>query len=98
MAAELARRGLADHRRALAGWCLGIAGYCLLVASIYPSIRGSEAFTKLLEDYPDALKSLFGLSSAGDLSTGAGFIDAELLSASTLVFIAVLLVRGRTAR
>ena len=90
MAAELARRGLADHRRALAGWCLGIAGYCLLVASIFPSIKGSEAFTKLLEDYPDALKSLFGLSSAGDLSTGAGFIDADLFSLMLPLLVLVL--------
>jgi beta-exotoxin I transport system permease protein len=90
MAAELARRGLADHRRALAGWCFGIAGYCLLVASIFPSIKGSEAFTKLLEDYPDALKSLFGLSSAGDLSTGAGFIDAELFSLMLPLLVLVL--------
>ena len=30
-AAELFRRGLRDHRRALAVWCLGIAGYVALV-------------------------------------------------------------------
>jgi ABC-2 type transport system permease protein len=97
MAAELARRGLADHRRALAGWCLGIVGYCALVASIFPSIKGSEAFTTLVEDYPDALKSLFGISSAGDLSSGAGFIDAELFSLMLPLLVLVLAI-GSGAR
>jgi beta-exotoxin I transport system permease protein len=97
MAAELARRGLADHRRALAGWCLGIVGYCLLVASIFPSIKGSAAFTKLVQDYPDALKSLFGISSAGDLSSGAGFIDAELFSLMLPLLVLVLAI-GSGAR
>jgi hypothetical protein len=34
MAAELSRRGVRDHRRALAGWCVGIIGYVALIASI----------------------------------------------------------------
>jgi hypothetical protein len=37
MAAELSRRGVRDHRRALAGWCVGIIGYVALIASIAPS-------------------------------------------------------------
>ena len=97
MAVELARRGLLDHRRALLGWCLGIAGYCLLVASIFPSIKGSEAFTTLVQDYPDALKSLFGISSAGDLSSGAGFLDAELFSLMLPLLVLVLAI-GSGAR
>ena len=39
MAVELTRRGLLDHRRALAGWCLGVIGNAALVASIFPSIK-----------------------------------------------------------
>ena len=41
MAAELARRGLRDHRRALVGWCLGVAAYVGMIAAIFPSIEGS---------------------------------------------------------
>jgi len=97
MAAELARRGLSDHRRALVGWCVGIAAYCLLVASIFPSIKGSEAITMLVRSYPDALKSLFGISSAGDLGSGAGFIDAELFSLILPLLVLVLAI-GSGAR
>lgn len=79
-AAELTRRGVADHRRALAGWCVGAALYVALIAAIFPSIAGSGSLDKLVENYPDVLKSLFGISGGGSLSSGAGFLDAELFS------------------
>ena len=97
MAAELLRRGLLDHRRALVGWCVGIVGYCLLVASIFPSIKGSADFNKLVENYPDALKSLFGLSSGGSITSGAGFMDAELFSLMLPLLVLVLAI-GSGAR
>ncbi len=96
MAAELARRGLLDHARALLGWCLGVAAYCALVASIYPSIKGSVDFDKLIEQYPDALKSLFGIGEAG-IGTGAGFLDAELFSLMLPLLVLVLAI-GSGAR
>ena len=68
MAVELTRRGLLDHRRALIGWCLGVIGYAALTCSIFPSIKGSADFEKLLENYPDALKSLFGIGAGGDIT------------------------------
>jgi len=96
-AAELLRRGLRDHRRALAGWCGGIVAYSALIAAIFPSIEGSADFTKLLESYPDALKSLFGLSGGGDIGTGSGFVDAELFS-FMLPLLAIVLSVGSAAR
>jgi ABC-2 type transport system permease protein len=92
MAVELMRRGLLDHRRALTGWCLGVIGYAALTASIYPSIKGSADFKKLVEHYPDALKSLFGLGQGGDITSGAGFIDAELFSLMLPLFVLVLAI------
>jgi hypothetical protein len=97
MAVELTRRGLLDHRRALAGWCLGVIGYAALVSSIFPSIKGSADFEKLVEHYPDALKSLFGLTQGGGITSGAGFIDAELFSLILPLFVLVLAI-GSGAR
>ena len=96
MAVELTRRGLVDHRRALVGWCLGVIGYAALVASIFPSIKGSADFTKLVEHYPDALKSLFGISG-GNITSGAGFLDAELFSFMLPLLVLVLAI-GSGAR
>ena len=97
MAVEVARRGFLDHRRALLGWCLGIIGYVALVASIFPSIKGSADFNDLVKHYPDALKSLFGMGQGGDITSGAGFIDAELFSLMLPLLVLVLAI-GSGAR
>ena len=97
MAAELFRRGLSDHRRALAGWCLGIAAYVALIASIFPSIKNSPGLNDLIESYPDVIKSLFGITGTGNLTSGAGFLDAELFSFMLPLFVLVLAV-GSGAR
>ena len=59
------RRGLLDHRRALAGWCIGVIGYSRSIASIFPSIEGRPTSRSSSSSYPDALKSLFGIGQGG---------------------------------
>jgi ABC-2 type transport system permease protein len=97
IATEVLRRGLSDHRRSLLGWCGGIAVYILLLAAIFPSIKGSPELSDLLENYPEALKSLFGLTGAVDITRGAGFVDTELFS-FMLPLLAIVLAIGSGAR
>lgn len=97
MVAELARRGLHDHRRALVGWCVGIAAYMALVAAIFPSIEHSPEFNKLIEKYPDVLKSLFGIAGGGDITSGAGYFDVELFSLMLPLLVLTLAI-GSGAR
>jgi ABC-2 type transport system permease protein len=92
MAAELFSRGVRDHRRALAGWCVGIVGYVALIASIFPSIDGSPQLDELIKSYPDVLKSLFGITGGGSITSGAGFLDAELFSFMLPLLILVLAI------
>ena len=96
-ATELTRRGVADHRKALAGWCVGAVAYVTLIAAVYPSLSGSGSLDKLIENYPDVLKSLFGISGSGSLSSGAGFLDAELFSFMLPLLVLVLAI-GSGAR
>ncbi len=96
-AAEFTRRGVADHRKALAGWCFGAVVYVTLIAAIYPSLAGSGSLDKLVKSYPDTLKSLFGISAGGSLSSGAGFLDAELFSFMLPLLVLVLAI-GSGAR
>jgi hypothetical protein len=100
MPTELLRRGIRDHSHALAGWCVGVAAYVALVAAIFPSIKGSQEFNDLVQRYPDALKSLFGLSGGGDFTSGSGFLDAELFSLvlPLLALVFAIRVRGADAR
>src|SRR5262245_28298897 len=97
MAAELLRRGVHDHRRALVGWCLGVAAYVAVLAAIFPSIEGSPGFSELLQSYPEAFKSLFGLAGGVDITTGAGFVDGEFFSLM-LPLLAIALAIGSGAR
>ena len=96
-ATEFTRRGVADHRRALAGWCVGAVAYIAMIAAIFPSLAGSGSLDKLVQNYPDVLKSLFGISGSGSLSSGAGFLDAELFS-FMLPLIVLVLAIGSGAR
>lgn len=91
-AAELARRGVGDHRAALGGWCVGTVAYVALIAAIYPSLAGSGSLDQLVSKDPDALKSLFGISGNGSLSSGAGFLDAELFSFMLPLLVLVLAI------
>lgn len=95
-AAELLRRALGGHVRALVAWCVGIAAYVALIAAIFPSLEGTADIDELLQSYPEALRELFGLS-AGSFSTGAGFLDAELFSLMLPLLVIVLAV-GSGAR
>lgn len=96
MAAELLRRALLGHARALAAWCVGVVAYIALVSAIFPSIEGSAEFDELLESYPEALRELFGLE-AGGITTGAGYLDAELFSLMLPLLVLVLAI-GSGAR
>jgi ABC-2 type transport system permease protein len=97
MAAELLRRGLRDHRRALAAWCVGIVAYIGLVSAIFPSIESSPEFDELIENYPDVLKSLFGIAEGGNITSGAGYLDVELFSLMLPLLVLVLAI-GSGAR
>lgn len=96
-AAELFRRGVRDHRRALAAWCVGVVAYCALVAAIFPSIESSPDFDQLIENYPDVLKKLFGIAEGGSITSGAGYLDVELFSFMLPLLVLVLAI-GSGAR
>jgi ABC-2 type transport system permease protein len=67
------------------------------VSSIFPSVSGSEELDDLVESYPEALKSLFGISEGGDLTSGPGFLDAELFGLVLPLLVLVLAI-GTGAR
>jgi len=97
MTAELLRRGLGDHRRALVAWCGGVAAYIGVIVAIFPSIESSPEFDELIENYPDVLKSLFGIADGGSLTSGAGYLDVELFSLMLPLLVLVLAI-GSGAR
>jgi ABC-2 type transport system permease protein len=97
VAAELFRRGLRDHLRSWVAWCIGIVAYVGLIVAIFPSIESSPQLDDLLESYPDVLKELFGIVEGGSLTSGAGYLDAELFSFMLPIFVLFLAI-GSGAR
>lgn len=85
-------RAFDEQRRALLGWVLGLAGLGVVMLGMYPSIRGSRDFAKLLEAYPQALRTLFGLA---DYTTGPGYLRAEIFSLTgPLLFVIFAVLWG----
>jgi ABC-2 type transport system permease protein len=76
--------------RGLVGWSLGVVVLILTVAAVFPSVEGSAELSDLVESYPESFKALFGLSGGADISTGPGFIDAELFSFMLPLLLLVL--------
>jgi ABC-2 type transport system permease protein len=90
-ATEFLTRELRDRTRSLVFWCVGGAAYVALIASIFPSIQDSPQLDQLVQDYPEALKSLFGIGGV-NLTTGAGYIDTELFNIILPLLVIVLAI------
>ena len=97
MATELFRRGVRDHRRALAGWCVGIAAYVALDRVDLPVDRGLSELDQLIESYPEVLKDLFGIAAAGTSPRAPAILDVELFSFMLPLLVLVLAI-GSGAR
>ncbi len=83
-------RALVDRRRGLGGWALGLSLYVALIVSLFPTVRDSESYAQAAEDYPEALKELFGGEAGFDnLTTGSGFVDVQLFALILPVLLAI---------
>ncbi|MEM7287146.1 MAG: ABC transporter permease subunit [Actinomycetota bacterium] len=98
-AVPLARQDLADRSRSLVGWGVGIMAYAGLMLALYPSVRDSEAFAAAVEDYPDVLQEFLGGAGALDITSGPGFLQAEVfgLVLPLLLTVAAIGVGARLA-
>lgn len=83
-------RAFHEHRRSVFVWSSGVLVLVLIMAGMYPTVRDSPQLATLHETYPKALRSLFGIT---DLTTGVGFMRAEVFSLTApllLILFAVL--------
>ncbi|MCU0270371.1 MAG: ABC transporter permease [Acidimicrobiales bacterium] len=82
---------LRDQRRSLLGWSIGIAGTVALMAAIWPSFADMD-IDAMMAEYPEDLKEAFNIT---DLSTGVGYLNAELFSFMIpIMFIVFAVGRG----
>lgn len=71
---------LRDARRGLLWWALGLAGMVALMVAVYPTVRGNPDLNRLVEQYPDVLKSFIGFGGEVDYVSAAGYLGSELFS------------------
>ena len=88
MSVAILDRGLRLRRRSLVAWALGSAAFTAMVVAIFPVVRDDPTFDELLAEYPEPILALIG----GDvgLTTGPGFLSAELYSLVLPVLVAVI--------
>lgn len=71
---------LFDYRRGMAGWGLGLFLGVVLMCAFYPSLIGIEGLDELLDAYPEALLSLFGIERGQDFTSAIGYLESEIFS------------------
>ena len=86
------KRFLADRRKGLAGWAVGLAAYTVLMVSFYPTIRDSPSLALAIDEYPDVMKEFLGGEASFDLSSGPGFVNAELYSLMLPLLLSVFAI------
>jgi ABC-2 type transport system permease protein len=74
----LAARLIRDRRRSLLWWSAGIVGLVLFTVALYPSLKGEESFNEVIEQMPEALRSMFGLDTAIPLTSPPGYLQGRL--------------------
>jgi ABC-2 type transport system permease protein len=84
MLRNLFLKTLRDHRAAILGYGLGMAIYGLLVLLLFPTMQSMEGFAELLDQYPPALKSLFGIEGANFLKI-EGFLGTYTFNFAPLI-------------
>jgi ABC-2 type transport system permease protein len=67
----------------------------VMLASVFPSIHGSADLDKLIQNYPEALKQLLGVSAG--ITTGPGYLDVEFFNLILPLLLLVLAI-GSGAR
>lgn len=82
-------RSLRDQRRSLLAWSLGFAGLIAMYASIWPSLAGNRGYADVIDQMPEAVKTMFSATGSLDLATPAGYMTAEFASLLGPLLLAV---------
>ena len=84
------RKALWDQRRSLPVWGSAISLFIFLEAALWPSMESMASLDEYLQDFPEPLRELFAIN---EMTTGRGFLNAELF---TLMLPILFVVYGIT--
>jgi ABC-2 type transport system permease protein len=93
----LAARLVRDRRRSLLWWSVGIVLLVLFTVALYPSLKGEESLNEVIEQMPEALRSMFGLDTVIPLTSPPGYLQGRLFG-SMLPLLLIVFGIGLGAR
>lgn len=70
-------KGLWDQRRSVPAWAAAMSAMVLVESALWPSVSDMTQLDAYVDELPAALKEVFSLDQ---MSTGQGFLNAELFS------------------
>jgi len=74
-AAPVLGQALRASRRGLAVWCAALVGLTALYSALWPGLRDQPGYAQVVRSLPAVLRSLL---ATADLTTAAGYVQAEL--------------------
>lgn len=83
---------LRDHRRSMMWWIIGTGLLAAFMIAFYPSIAGIEGLEELIEQYPEDLMALLGASDLSNITTPAGYLNAELFGFMLPIILVVFAI------
>jgi ABC-2 type transport system permease protein len=73
-------RFLADRRRATLWWLAGIVALIAFTAAFWPTVRGQVSFDQVLDDMPEAMRTMFGIDTAVSISSAPGYLQGRVFA------------------
>jgi ABC-2 type transport system permease protein len=94
MPGSVLAKSLRDIRRSFVWWSIGLICVVAMMMAIYPSVRGNESMTKLVNSLPEALKSFTSFGGDFDWASPTGYLGRELFSFMVPLLLLVAAIGG----
>ncbi len=85
-------KSLLDNRRGLVWWVLGVVLLSAAMTSFYPSISTNDAIQDYVDAFDPDLLALFGFTELMDITSGPGYLNAEMFSFMVPVLVIIFAV------
>ena len=93
----VAARLVRDRQRSLLWWSVGVVLLVLFTVALFPSLKGEESLNEVIDQMPEALRSMFGIDEAIPLTSAPGYLQGRLFG-SLLPLILIVFGIGLGAR
>lgn len=90
-AAVVARRLLADRRRSLLWWSVAFVAFIEINLVFYPSVKGQDDFDQMMEQMPESLRVLAGVTENTSITSPIGYLQGQVFA---MWFPLLLLIFG----